>query len=274
MKTISPEVTKVGARRGAVANLQTPQPTFKSAPNQGLSRHKPNHLFQVSTMSALLDAVDDGDVTIAELLEDGNFGIGTFDVLDGEMVIHEGVVYQLRPDGGAGSVARESMTPFACMTYFKPEWQLVIDDLIDKAGIEALVDATLGNPNLFAAIRYTGAFARIDTRTVFPQSPPYPPMVEVVRHQSTKRFVDARGAMLGFRTPAYMQGLNVAGYHLHFLSDDHAKGGHATDYQLSGGRLEIALISDVTIQLPRSKQFSEANLAPRDMSRAIRFAEG
>jgi acetolactate decarboxylase len=256
------------------ASLISSQPTFNPGSTQGHVRHAPNRLFQVSTMSAILDSVYDGDVTIADLLEHGNFGIGTFNALDGEMVINEGVVYQLRSDGGAVSVPRDSMTPFACMTYFEPQQHLVIDGPIDKAGLESLVNKTLGNQNLFAAIRYIGAFARVDTRAVFYQSHPYPPMVDVVRQQPTKRFGDSRGVMLGFRAPGYMQGLNVAGYHLHFLTEDQKRGGHVTDYQLSGGHLEIVLISDVTIQLPLTKQFSEADLAPENLHEAIRFAEG
>ena len=52
-------------------------------------------------MTALLDGIYDGEMTIGELLGKGNFGIGTFDALDGEMIILDGVCYQLRGDGTA-----------------------------------------------------------------------------------------------------------------------------------------------------------------------------
>lgn len=82
------------------------------------------------------------------------------------------------------------------------------------------------------------------------------------------------GTMIGFRTPVYMQGVNVAGYHLHFLTEDQKRGGHVTEYRLVRGQLEVAVISDLEIQLPRTEQFAKANLNPEHLSEAIRIAEG
>ena len=127
---------------------------------------------------------------------------------------------------------------------------------------------------MFAAVRFTGRFESVETRTVFCQCHPYPPLLEVVREQATRRFAAERGVMLGFRTPRYMQGVNVAGYHVHFLTEDHEKGGHVTGYRIAGGTLELAVIADVEIQLPRTPEFAQANLCPEDMHEAITQAEG
>ena len=235
---------------------------------------QPNRLFQTSTMAALLDAVYDGEMTIEELLRHGNFGLGTFNALDGEMIINESTVHQFRADGHAGQVQPEQLTPFACVTYFEPEMSIAIDAPTSKKELERLVDEAVGNPNLFVAVRFTGTFDDIETRTVFCQCRPYPPMLDVVRLQPTQHFGATGGTMLGFRTPAYMQGINVAGYHLHFLDDEQKKGGHVTGYCARKGRLELAVISDVEIQLPRSQQFREANLSPDNIHEAIRIAEG
>lgn len=235
---------------------------------------KPNRLFQTSTMAALLDAVYDGEMTIEELLSHGNFGIGTFNALDGEMIINESVVHQFRSDGHAGAVQPEQMTPFACVTYFEPEMSIAIDAPKNKQELERLINEVIGNPNLFVAVRFVGEFEELETRTVFCQCRPYPPMLDVVSRQPTQNFGATRGTMLGFRTPIYMQGINVAGYHLHFLDVAQKKGGHVTGYRVSKGRLELAVISDVEIQLPRSRQFCEANLSPDNIHEAIRIAEG
>ena len=143
------------------------------------------------------------------VLERGDFGIGTFNALDGEMIVNEGVVYQFRAGGHAGAVLSDLRTPFACVTYFEPETRLVIDAAQDKKEFETLVDDLIGNHNLFVAVRFIGTFDEIETRTVFSQHPPYPPMLDVVRQQPTQKFAATRGTMLGFRTPDYMQGISV-----------------------------------------------------------------
>lgn len=150
----------------------------------------------------------------------------------------------------------------------------MIDTAQDKEGFEAIVDRLVNNPNLFAAVRFTGLFERVETRTVFCQCHPHSPMLEVVSRQPTMQLGAATGTMLGFRTPGYMQGVNVAGYHLHFLTEDGRRGGHLTDYAVLKGRLEVGIISDVEIQLPRTEQFAKANLSPENIHEAIRVAEG
>jgi acetolactate decarboxylase len=240
--------------------------------------HRPaklaNRLYQTSTMAALLDAVYDGDTTMAKLLEHGDFGIGTFDALDGELILLDGVVRQFREDGLADEVAPDIKTPFACATFFEPEQTLRIAQPASKQELELLVDRMVGNDNLFAAVRATGLFEDMETRTVFRQSVPYPPMLDVVSRQPTLKLGNTGGVLIGFRTPEYMQGINVAGYHLHFLTTDRRRGGHVLNYRLLEGTLEVAVMSDLEIDLPRSKAFARANLCPADLNEAILVAEG
>lgn len=233
-----------------------------------------NRLYQTSTMSALLDAVYDGETTLDELLQHGNLGLGTFNALDGEMIVSEGVVHQFRSGGLAEAVPGSLKTPFACVTYFEPEKTVSIDSPMGKIEFEKLVDSLIGNNNLFASIRFRGTMKRVDTRTVFCQCQPYPHMLEVVKKQPTFTMENVNGTVVGFRTPIYMQGVNVAGYHLHFLSEDQTKGGHITDYVVQSGKLEVASISDLEVALPRTKQFAEANLNPESLNEAIKQAEG
>ncbi|QHI95736.1 acetolactate decarboxylase [Aristophania vespae] len=233
-----------------------------------------NRLYQTSTMAALLDAVYDGDMTLDSLLEHGDFGLGTFNALDGEMIVAEGVVKQFRAEGVASSASGDLKTPFASVTFFEPEITVTLDKPCNKEAFEAKVNELLANPNLFGAIRFTGEFETVDTRTVFCQCKPYPHMLDVVAKQPTFTMNNISGTMLGFRTPSYMQGINVAGYHLHVLSDDGKHGGHVTDYIVKKGKLEIARISDLEIALPRTKEFAEADLSPENLSESIRTAEG
>jgi acetolactate decarboxylase len=150
-------------------------------------------------MAALLDAVYDGEMTVDQLIEHGDFGLGTFNSLDGEMIVNGGTVHQLRCDGGAADVPPDLQTPFACVTYFEPEATVTIDSPMDKESLEELVNAVIGNPNMFAAVRFTGQFEKVDTRTVFCQCRPYPPMLDVVskgvvQSRVTLNWVDEAGS--------------------------------------------------------------------------------
>lgn len=249
--------------------------TVHDEDEHGLASALPfNKLYQTSTMSALLDAVYDGETRIDELLAHGDFGLGTFNALDGEMIVNECQIHQLKGEGNVAAVADDALTPFACVTRFKAEQTFRLDQPMGKHDFEALVDERIGNPNLIAAVRFTGLFEDVHTRTVFCQCHPYPKMLDVVERQPTIRFGATRGLMLGFRTPSFLQGLNVAGYHLHFLDSEARRGGHMIDYRLLSGEVEIAVISDIEISLPRTRAFGAADLTPADLHEAIRVAEG
>src|ERR671910_3269594 len=78
-------------------------------------------LFQTSTIDALLEGKYDGDVSFAELEERGDFGLGTLDALDGEMIALDGDFYQIDSDGLVNPVGKTTKTPFAVVTIFEPE---------------------------------------------------------------------------------------------------------------------------------------------------------
>jgi acetolactate decarboxylase len=244
------------------------------SPYEAYTERRTNRLYQTSTMTALLGAVYDGETTMAQLLAHGDFGIGTFDALDGELIILDGVARQFRDQGQATEVKSDTRTPFACTTFFEPEQTIRIDRPVSKHEFEQIVDRMVGNDNLFAAVRVTGTFEDMETRTVFRQFDPYPPMLDVVKRQPTQKLAVAHGVLMGFRTPEYMQGINVAGYHLHFLTSDKQRGGHVTNYRVLHASVEVATMSDIEIALPRSKAFAQANLNPDDLHNAILVAEG
>src|ERR1700684_1692349 len=117
--------------------------------------------YQTSTMGALLDGVYDGDVTIRELLQHGNFGLGTFNGLDGEMLVLDGVCYQLRGDGSAQPAAPDQCTPFAVVTWFDADRSFEVSEPVDRAGLKARIDASLPSTNLIVAVRVSGGLSVI-----------------------------------------------------------------------------------------------------------------
>jgi acetolactate decarboxylase len=240
----------------------------------GRDPHDARELYQSSTMAALLDGVYDGDVTIAEILRHGDFGLGTFNHLDGEMVILDGVCYHLRADGTATVATGAERTPFAAVTRFKTDHTLTFTDPTNRADIIARIDSLIGSHNLMYAIRIRGRFIQLSTRTVMAQTRPYPPLIKATQGQAENHRTDVTGTLAGFRLPDYDQGISVAGYHLHFLDDTRSQGGHALDFHMSRGEVHICTLSELHLSLPRTTDFLAAQLATADAAEQIRQTEG
>jgi acetolactate decarboxylase len=231
-------------------------------------------LYQTSTMSALLDGIYDGSVTIAELLEHGDFGVGTFNHLDGEMVVNEGVCFHLFSDGEARVAAPDDLTPFAAVITFEADTTFDVRTPITRADLWARIDASVSSENLFYGIRVTGRFATVSTRTATRQEAPYRPLAEATDDEAERTFEETAGVLVGFRTPDYEQGISVAGYHLHYLNEEHSAGGHAFDFVLDEGVVEISTVSEMRLSLPTSGPFLAADLHSRNMEADIRKSEG
>lgn len=231
-------------------------------------------VYQYSTIGALLDGVYDGEATVADILQHGDFGLGTFNHLDGEMVILDGVCYRLRADGTATRAAQTDRTPFAAITRFHRDFGIAIAERTDRAAVTAAIDQRITSTNLIYAIRVTGHFADLHTRTVMEQQQPYPPLTEATEGQAETRFTDVSGTLVGFRTPDFEQGISVAGYHLHFLNDDRTAGGHVLDFTLERGDVAVSGASQLHLSLPTSGAFLQARLSADDIGDQITKAEG
>jgi acetolactate decarboxylase len=238
------------------------------------SQHAAAEVYQTSTMAALLDGIYDGEVSVGELLDHGDFGLGTFNHLDGEMVVLGGVCHHLRADGSARVAATDEHTPFAAVTWFQPEQTLPMTEPADRAEIQARIDAAIKTGNLIQAVRITGMFSRILTRTVMAQTPPYPPLTEATADQQVNELRDVTGTLAGFRTPDYEQGISVPGYHLHFIDESRTRGGHVLDFEIKQGTATIATSSELHLSLPRSPAFLTANMSMANIAEQIHQTEG
>jgi len=238
------------------------------------SQHAAAEVYQTSTMAALLDGIYDGEVSIGELLGHGDFGLGTFNHLDGEMVVLGGVCHHLRADGSASIAAADDHTPFAAVTWFQPEVTVPLTEPASRADVQGRIDAALATSNLIQAIRITGMFSVVTTRTVMAQTPPYPPLTEATEGQRVTEFRDVTGTLAGFRTPDYEQGISVPGYHLHFIDESRKHGGHALDFEIRQGTATIAASSELHLSLPRTPAFLTANMSMANIAQQIHQTEG
>jgi len=212
-------------------------------------------VFQTSTIDALLSGIYEGKVTYGQLKMRGDFGIGTFNELDGEMIGFDGKFYQITADGNAHLVADALMTPFAAVTFFERDRVFFIDKDLDLAQLQAYLDGVLPSKNLFYAIRIEGTFKYIKTRSVPRQSKPYRKLVEVVATQPTFEFKDVKGTIVGFRCPYFVKGANVPGYHFHFLDEAKARGGHVLDCRLQSVSAALDITPGFRLYLPDGDEF-------------------
>ena len=230
-------------------------------------------LFQTSLMAALISGVYEGEMTFDQLKKHGNFGLGTFNELDGEMVACEGAFYQLRSDSSARAVTPDQKSPFAVVTFFEPEHELRLSGSMAKEALLSELERTT-ETNLFTAIQIAGVFDTVTTRTVQRQVKPFPPLITAAEHESVKAFKDVKGTLVGFRTPSFAQGIGVAGFHLHFLREDKQAGGHVLDFTLRDVVVQIAQIDNLHLQFPLSGGFLKAQLAGPSVDAAIQASEG
>jgi len=226
-------------------------------------------LVQVGVIDALLAGGYQGSMTVGQLRSLGSLGLGTFDALDGEMVVLDGVVHQVLASGQVARPADSVTTPFAQVTRLAAPVRVALPAGLDLKAAEARLDAALGDVNCFAAVRVDARFASLTARSVPRQAEPYRPLAEVAKEQSVFPFANVEGTLVGLRGPAFVRGLGVPGWHWHFLTKDRTRGGHVLAFALDSSaaasaslqtmrRLELVLpqhgLSGLDLARDRSKE--------------------
>jgi len=210
--------------------------------------HAQQSITQVSTINALLSGVYDGVFPCKELRQYGDFGIGTFDALDGEMVVLDGVVYQVRDDGRV-YIVDNGTTPFATVTFFEPDYVEHVSDM-NYTELKEYLDAHIPTENIFYAIKIEGSFSHVKARSVPRQEKPYPPLVEVVKRESIFELGGVNGTVVGFRCPPFVSDVNVPNYHFHFLTENRTAGGHVLDLNITQATIQVDYIHNFHMLLP------------------------
>lgn len=218
-------------------------------------------LFQASTIGALLDGAYDGDLSFAELAEHGDLGLGTLNGLDGEMIALDGRFFRADVDGVVDEVGPDVRTPFAVVTDFAPMVDAQLGGPLDHLELLAALDELIPPTAVSCAIRLDGRFELVRARSVPRQSPPYRPLTEVVLEQHVFELADVEGTMLGFRFPDYVEGIEVSGYHLHFISADRSRGGHVLASRSNGLRAHLDPSSELHVELPPQIDLADPDLA-------------
>ncbi|MCL5006458.1 MAG: acetolactate decarboxylase [Acidobacteria bacterium] len=229
-------------------------------------------LTQLSTIGALVRGVYDGEMTIQQLKRYGNTGLGTFNAVDGEMIMLDGTAYQVRSDGSVRIAKPGEETPSAEVTFFQANLEKPLPRSTGMKELTEQIDALLPTRNLIYVLKIEGIFKEVTARSVPRQHKPYELLTEIVKSQPIFKFRDVKGTVVGIRCPAFMEGINVPGYHLHFLTADRRSGGHVLDISVSHAVVMIDAISDFHMILPRDQEFYKANLE-ENMSGEVKTVE-
>jgi acetolactate decarboxylase len=221
-------------------------------------------VYQVSSISALMQGVYEGSMALGDLRHYGDFGLGTFDALDGEMVELDGKFYQVKVDGTVVAVSDDFKTPFAAVTFFDNDKSYILDEPVDLPALQAYIDSLLPSRNLFYAVRIDGVFSNMKTRSVPAQAKPYLPLADAIKGQQVSEFNNVEGTMIGFVCPPYIDGVNVPGYHFHFLDKERKRGGHVLACTTSGVRINIDNTAGLIMALPDTASFYKVDLGKSD----------
>lgn len=236
---------------------------FGFLPRTGLSQQRDAtntpDLFQVSTLNALNIGIFEGACPVGLLRQQGNFGVGTYDGIDGEMVALDGHFYHVRSDGSVEESADSEMASFAAIVHFLPEKRYTVSNM-SMADLDKYIAAIIPSDNYFYAIRIHGKFASVTTRAIPKLAKPYPTLAVAVQKESIFSRQDLVGTAVVIRSPAYVSNLNEAGDHYHFISDDKTFGGHVLNLTTGNVTLEVQEIRQNRIWLPANEAFRKASL--------------
>jgi alpha-acetolactate decarboxylase len=230
-------------------------------------------LFHAGVASAFIGGLYDGFYSYASLKQHGDFGLGAPDHLDGEITILNGKVYQTQHTGKTFEVADTGKTSFAFVNFFHPDRIISLPRPLTKAQLFHYLDSTLQNLNGMYAIRLMGSFTYVKTRAFPPITQrPYAPLATLLDRQHFFEYQQTSGDLIGFRLPSYLEGINIPGYHFHFLSASKDAGGHIIDFILAKGEIQIHEISRFSVEIPFTEDFKAFDFIP-DKSADLRRIE-
>ncbi|WP_374285835.1 acetolactate decarboxylase [Lactococcus sp.] len=230
-------------------------------------------LFHHNTLAALMSGLYGGTIEIGTLLKEGSFGIGTLDGVDGELIVLDGQAYIAKGDRTVRLVSADEKAPYAAVTTLGQGQTFDISDEITDEALLKEIEKHLTSRNLFHAIKVHGNFKKMHVR-MSPGAKEGEQFVDVAARQPEYVEENVVGTVVGFWTPDLYHGMSVAGFHLHFLSDERSFGGHIIDFSLASGQVEVTTIGQVIQNFPLdAKNFLEADLNLDQLKKDIEIAE-
>jgi acetolactate decarboxylase len=221
-------------------------------------------MYQVSTLQALALGYSRAVVTVGELLEHGDIGLGTFEDVNGEMIVVDGRCFRATEDGSVTEAPAEMGVPFAAVSRTTGARCLEVAgvDGVDalKTWLDLRVEEGFGL-NSMHIVRIDGRFPLVRARSESAYRSQHISLKEILSTtQKDFHFEDVTGTLVCVYFPDYMDGINAPGWHFHFLSEDKTRGGHVFELVMEQGKVRLAKINRIEIQLPREAAFDTYSL--------------
>ena len=217
-------------------------------------------MYQYSIIDALLAGVFDGNLTLGQLKAKGDFGIGTFNRVDGELIVDQGTVYKVSSDGSIHEMPDTDSTSIAFVKFFKADSTFTIKGTTTLDQLEKDLMAVLPANELYA-IRMKGDFPKLTARAPGAAKKPYPSLKDhLAKEQYLFNLTNTHGVVIGFLLPGYLAKVNVPGFHFHYLTDDHKAGGHIFDFTTNNLTVEIDKIQGYSVELNTNADFDKVSL--------------
>ncbi|WP_028506167.1 acetolactate decarboxylase [Ruminococcus sp. FC2018] len=232
-------------------------------------------IYQVSLLQGLTLGDYYGSVSVKELKQKGDTGIGTFEGVNGELIMVDGTVYRAKSDGSIEAAPDDETIPFANVTFFDTDEKQDISGIANIADIKKLLDEKVEKlgKNQFYMVRIDGTFKKMHARSELKQEQPYKPLAEALKtDQREFSWDNIEGTVVALYCPQYMKDLNAAGWHLHFVSKDKKYGGHVLDLDIDSAELKIDCTQGFNMQLPNTEKFPSLDLT-KDQSDDIKKVE-
>jgi acetolactate decarboxylase len=210
-------------------------------------------LYQCSHAFVFEQGLYDGVCSIQKLKQQGAFGLGTFDGLNGELTVLDGQCYHSTEAKNLNIADDEALVPWAAVTRFTGA--SCSDELAACATFSELEEKLLKLTDATRtpyAFHIQGEFNHITFRDVLKQDKPYTKSIKTIFDESPRQHVDNITAdLVGFYTPEYMYPIKPKGLHLHGLSHDKTCGGHVLELNLERALVRFEKITHFSMDFPK-----------------------
>ena len=233
-------------------------------------------LFQVALLQSLMQGEYDGMISVGELKTYGDTGIGTFQSVNGELIMLDGVVYRALWDGSVEVVPDDETVPFSNVTFFDAD---IKKENVNTSSIKELKEILTSiakgqGKNQFYMAKVKGLMPSMLVRSELAQEKPYKTLNAALEtDQREFSYENVNGTIVALYCPDYMDGLNTPGWHLHFVSHDRTKGGHVLELDVNSCKVELDIMSSFAMIIPNDSGFNDKDLAV-EMSSRIKEVEG
>lgn len=219
-----------------------------------------NTIEQYGFPLALVNQIYTGDMTPIDMLKKGQFGLGTADNLDGELVALDGVVYKIELDGSLIKAPADLSAPYMTMFKFNPSKHIVLKEVNSLAELGEKLTAQMTSKNSFYAYKITGTFSHLKMASAEKVENDSVPLMEYLKTRVMYTKENIKGTLVGLYTPEYLGNISIPGMHFHFVSSDKKLGGHLEGISFEQVNVDIEEINKINLTLPQVAKFREHKL--------------